>query len=93
MHKHPNEGGCWFCHERDNREMWYSCEFDCDFHPECLHKELESEDGNPEAEIIAEEYGIPHNNTEIEVELEVTGYSMPTDLDLCEISNIFGTDN
>jgi hypothetical protein len=33
MKKHPNEGGCWFCHD-DEGEMIFSWEFDCWLHEE-----------------------------------------------------------
>lgn len=58
----PNNGGCWFCHEVDDRPMLFSCEFDCFLHDTCLMSALaasspEAEDW--EAEITAREFNIP----------------------------------
>ena len=58
MNKSPNEGGCWFCHT-DDGEMHFSTEFDTYFHMDCLEKELTKRPHNPEAEIIADEFGVP----------------------------------
>ena len=61
----PNEGGCWFC-EDDGGEMFFSIEYDCYFHMDCLTKELEKH-YNPEAEIIAEEFDVPYKSKEPEM--------------------------
>ena len=55
--KTPNDGGCWFCYT-DDGELSFSMEFDTWFHMDCLSKALEK--GNPEAEVIADEYGITY---------------------------------
>ena len=46
MKKSPNEGGCWFCHD-DMGIMFFSFEFDCFFHKECLQKELDKAEWDP----------------------------------------------
>ena len=63
MKKSPNEGGCWFCQD-DEGEMFFSYQFDCLFHKECLHKALAKAEWNPEAEIIADEMGINYKSKE-----------------------------
>lgn len=63
-YKSPNEGGCWFCH-KDGFGMDFSLEFDCFFHMDCLKKELEKH-YNPEAEIMAYEFGISFKSKEPE---------------------------
>jgi len=57
--KSPIDGGCWFCYT-DDGEMFFSCEFDTWFHMDCLHVSLEK--GNPEAEIIADEFNIKYES-------------------------------
>lgn len=86
MYKHPNEGGCWFCHEIDHREMWFSNEFDCNFHPDCLHEELSKADINPEAEIIAREHDIEVNAKEPEP--DCIECSKQSEIELCELEDI-----
>ncbi len=62
----PNQGGCWFCSEKDERPMMFSCEFDTYLHEGCLMKELQEKDygsgmvaeANPEAVIMANEFNI-----------------------------------
>lgn len=66
MKKHPNEGGCWFCHD-DEGEMIFSWEFDCWLHEECLRKELAGP-YNPEAEIMAREFSIPFESKEPDID-------------------------
>jgi len=63
MKKNPNEGGCWFCHN-DAGEMFFSYEFDCYFHKQCLQKALNKAEWNPEAEIIANEIGMDYTSKE-----------------------------
>jgi len=63
MNKSPNDGGCWFCHnDNDKEEMFFSFEFDCYFHKECLQKTLDKVEWNPESEIMANEIGIKYHS-------------------------------
>ena len=67
-YKFPTQGGCWFCY-MDDGEMHFSTEFDTWFHMDCLNKELGA--GNPEAEIIATEYGIEFESKFIKAVIEM----------------------
>ena len=64
MEASPNQGGCWFCYQKDEREMLFSIEFDCYFHEKCLMDTLSSTEYNPEAEIIANEFDIGYESKE-----------------------------
>jgi hypothetical protein len=48
MKTSPNEGGCWFCYD-DEGEMYFSVEFDCYYHLNCLRKARQDDPNNPEA--------------------------------------------
>ena len=62
MYVSPNEGGCWFC-SRADLEMFFSSEFDCYFHIDCLKRALGTDDA--EAKLIAREFGISDNGDNI----------------------------
>jgi hypothetical protein len=67
MKTSPNEGGCWFCYNDDGK-MYFSTEWDSYFHMECMKKALQQ--GNPEAEVIADEFGIEYVSREYPEEEE-----------------------
>jgi len=50
---HPNQGGCWFCKTDEKGESFFSREFDCVVHTECLREAMKQ--GNPEAKIMDRE--------------------------------------
>lgn len=51
----PQEGGCWYCHKRDDPLM-FSCEFDAYLHLKCLKKALMDDPKNREAIIMMREF-------------------------------------
>lgn len=55
----PDQGGCWFCYE-DSGPMYFSTEFDTNFHFACLANRMinRSEHEDPEARIIAREFNV-----------------------------------
>lgn len=59
MHLSPVDGGCWFCHVGDNRDMWFCHEFDTWIHEDCLRNEFEKTqhgETDPETAIILDEF-------------------------------------
>lgn len=52
----PSQGGCWYCHTNAGK-MYFSREFDCFLHIECLQKRLKEQPEDKEAEIFAREFG------------------------------------
>lgn len=59
MNKHPNQGGCWYCHD-DEGEMLFSVEFDCYIHEKCLRNALKDEKDR-EAQIMGRELNNPYH--------------------------------
>lgn len=51
---------CWYCNsEEDLSGGWYfSCEWDCDVHYDCLMKVLKADPNDMEAEIMKREFNI-----------------------------------
>jgi len=52
----PNDGGCWFCHTKDD-DMVFDTEFDTHVHIECIKKALKKNSNDPEAKLM--KYLIP----------------------------------
>lgn len=50
---------CWYCRlNHDNSHWYFSCEFDCFLHEECIRQEIiqsKSEDNNKELKTLAKE--------------------------------------
>ena len=52
----PNNGGCWFCHEK-NGDLQFCCEFDTYLHIECLLLAKQTDDPeNRELQIMLREF-------------------------------------
>ena len=51
---HSSKGGCWFCHEDDEKEPLIVCsEWDCNMHITCLVEENEDVECNEEAKVAS----------------------------------------
>jgi len=54
----PTEGGCWYCHRKDDRLVFCS-EFDTYIHIDCIKAKLAvNKEYDAELEIIAKEMGL-----------------------------------
>jgi hypothetical protein len=51
----PSLGGCWYCHGVRG-VLYFSTEFDCYLHLECLKNRLEKYPEDPEAQIFSREF-------------------------------------
>ena len=72
----PEKGGCWYCFSTEGTNWFFSCEFDCNLHEECLYKQIEREIKDlggldVETSIMAKEFGIIDYKLNIELEDEM----------------------
>ena len=57
-HAKPNEGGCWYCFQKDD-DLLFSWEFDTFVHLECIRHAAKKNPQDREAQIFLSEFSEP----------------------------------